>query len=182
MRLRSLVPGKKPSLKRLVWAFVFLALIGGGAYPSRLGKSPEALFPQRDLASIRAEVLPFHRLATQPSLMAIDRLIDDEVLRGEEVEVRFERLAPVRTEGYRLILNLFSDTRLIAQMNAPSLLGVREMLLSGYVEGDPQSRVELDVHDGLVAGRIKTSQGRYKIFSVPDQSRIRTFIVELKVR
>ena len=62
-----------------------------------------------------------------------------------------------------VILNLFPDLILIAQMQAPSTYTVNEGVFVGQIEGDSESTVRILIQNGIVDGTIDYRGSKYRI-------------------
>ncbi len=96
--------------------------------------------------------------------------VDATTLRARTTGVKLAAVEAVRaalvagqTQDTRLTLLLFSDARYLAQFTAvtPSITG--GYILSGHLEGEPQSEVYLSVQDGVISAHINLYDAIYRV-------------------
>lgn len=108
-------------------------------------------------------------LVLQPKLalssQELSLVTPNRVIRGQRTYVNISNLLEPESPRPRVMaLNLFSDTVLNIELQAPSVYSVNSGLLVGLVEGDPESFVRIMVQDGKVDGTIRTKGREYRIF------------------
>jgi len=94
------------------------------------------------------------------------------VIRSRSVALDPEALAKLKP-GQSLTLNFFSDATLHADIEQSRHSGLYTTHLQGTIQNHPNSSVLMVIHDGAVAGIVRTTDsGTYRIRSAPGRGQI----------
>jgi hypothetical protein len=97
------------------------------------------------------------------------------LIRGRRVvfhDVQFRNLA--LTAPNQVVLNLFPDLSMTAQMQSPSVYSVNDGLYVGQIQGDSESSVRILIQNGIVDGTIETGGNEYRIIDAANGQSIIT--------
>lgn len=88
-----------------------------------------------------------------------------KVSRGQKVSLNLSNLLdPEAVRPRTVALNLFPDTTVNVELQAPSVYGVNSGLLVGLVQGDSESFVRIMVQNGVVDGTIRFKGREFRVF------------------
>ena len=134
----------------------------------------------RQPASVTGHQLPFAAESTSSDVSpnAVKATTGVDAVRVRSAIFYADTITDHKT-AFTLRMNLFPDSMLTAEFQAPSLLATNSNLYVGTIAGDPEGEFRLNIQDGRVSGTIRAFHKSYQLIPTQGGSHL---IAELKGR